>query len=81
MQLYKILEKLKSESQKSDLQSKHACVAFKNGKVITPFFHNYMRTYIYDFKCGSAHAEMSTINYIINTLWCERLCKKQKCIL
>ena len=67
MKLFRYIKKLKEESTKSDLQRKHACMAFRNGKPISPPFHNYIRTYIYDFKCGSTNAEMATINYIINT--------------
>jgi tRNA(Arg) A34 adenosine deaminase TadA len=64
-----IINKLQIEASKSEMSHRHACVAVKNGNIITPTFHNYIRSYIFRYKCGSAHAEMATINYIINSLW------------
>jgi AAA15 family ATPase/GTPase len=81
MKINNIVEKLKEEAKKSDMCHKHACVAIKKGRMITPIFHNYMRTYIFNFKCGSAHAEMATINYLLNSIWGKQLKKKQPCIL
>ena len=60
-----VIDKLRMEAKKSKLVHKHACVAIKKGKIVSPTFHNYMRAYICDFKCGSAHAEMATINYLL----------------
>ena len=78
MKLDHIIELLKDESTKSNLQNKHACIAIQNGKLMSPTFHNYMRTYVYNYRCDSMHAEMATINYIINSL--TDSCKKS-CIL
>lgn len=81
MKINNIVEKLRKEASKSDMCHKHACVAIKQGRMITPTFHNYMRTYMFNFKCGSAHAEMATINYLLNSLWREKWREKQSCIL
>jgi hypothetical protein len=77
----KIIDKLCVEAHKSELSHKHACVAICKGKLISPTFHNYMRSYIYDYKCGSAHAEMLTINYLLNSLCRDGWNKKQTCVL
>ena len=76
-----IIDKLRAEAHKSDIAHKHACVAIRKGKLISPTFHNYIRMYIYDYKCGSAHAEMVTMNYLLNSQYRERWCEKQSCIL
>ena len=76
-----IIHKLKDEASKSDMCHKHACVAIKHGRMITPTFHNYMRSYMFNYKCGSAHAEMATINYLLNSLWREKWYEKRSCIL
>lgn len=81
MKLQQFVNKLRKEASKSELNHKHACMAISKGKAVTPTFHNYMRTYIYIFKFGSAHAEMATINYLLNSLWSERQCEKRLCIL
>ena len=81
MKLNNIIDKLKQEALKSDMRHKHACVAIKHGRMITPTFHNYMRSYMFNYKCGSAHAEMVTINYLINSLWREKWHEKRSCIL
>jgi hypothetical protein len=79
--IFKYMDKLLDESSKSNLLHKHACVAISKGKQISPPFHNYMRAYMFNQKCGSAHAEMATVNYLLNTMWREKWCKKQACIL
>lgn len=62
-----ILHILRGEATKSSMNNKHACVAIRHGKMITPVFHNYMRSYMCNFKCGSAHAEFAVINYLLNS--------------
>lgn len=81
MKIERIVDILKHYTGKSDMNHKHACLAIKKGNIITPSFHNYMRTYIFNYKCGSVHAEMATINYLINSLWKVKWRKKQQCIL
>ena len=56
-------------AHKSELNQKHCCVAIKHGKVISKYFHNYKRTKMFGYKCGSAHAEMCVVNYLINTFY------------
>jgi hypothetical protein len=78
------VNKLREESLKSEICHKHACIAMVGNKPISPAFHNYMRSYFYNFNCVSMHAEMAVINYLINyargSLYphCK---KKQSCIL
>ena len=76
-----LVNKLKNEAEKSPVINKHACVAVVGNKLVSPPFHNYMRYQVFGFICGSCHAEMATINYLLNTLckWSYR--KKQLCIL
>jgi hypothetical protein len=81
MKITQIIERLTSEALKSEICHKHACLAMRGNKVISPPFHNYMRARIYNFKCGSAHAEMATLNYLLGELWCEKWRKKQQCVL
>lgn len=77
----KIVDKLRVEAHKSDISHKHACIAMRKGKAISPTFHNYRRAYICEYKCGSAHAEMATMNYLLNSMCRERWLEKQPCIL
>lgn len=81
MKINSIVDELKNHASKSEMYNKHACVAIKQGRIITPMFHNYMRTYMFNYRCGSAHAEMATINYLLNSLWKEKWREKQACIL
>jgi len=71
-----IIDKLRAEAHKSDIAHKHACVAIRKGNLISPMFQNYRRMYIYDYKCGSAHAEMATMNYLLNSQYRVRWCEK-----
>lgn len=81
MKITQLIERLTSEASKSKICHKHACLAMRGNKVISPTFHNYMRARIYNFKCGSAHAEMATLNYLLGELWSEKWGEKQQCIL
>lgn len=80
MRYLRFLNTLKAEARKSNIKHKHACVALQKNRAISPSFHNYMRNYICGIKCGSAHAEMCVINYLLNSLWSERR-EKRSCIL
>ena len=80
MKFKEIMYKLRLEAHKSELNKKHACVAIQKGKIISPTFHNYNRAYILDYKCGSVHAEMAVMNYLINSLWRENWKEKHACI-
>ena len=81
MKLSNLITNLKDEASKSKICHKHACVAVIGNKPISPYFHNYMRYQIFGFTCGSCHAEMATINYLLNTLCRESHRKKQSCVL
>ena len=81
MKMFRVVDKLRLEASKSDMCHKHACVAIKKGRMISPTFHNYMRPYMFNYKCGSAHAEMATINYLLNSLWREIWYEKRSCVL
>ncbi len=80
MKYLQFLGKLKDEARKSDIKHKHACIALMRNRAVSPSFHNYMRDCICGIRCGSAHAEMCVMNYILNSLWSERR-EKQSCIL
>ncbi len=57
---------------------KHSAVAIKGHSIISPFFHNYDRTYMFGKIVGSFHAEMAVVNFLINSFFS----KKQKhCLL
>jgi hypothetical protein len=70
--IFKHVDKLLDEASKSNLSHKHACVAIRKGRQVSPYFHNYMRGYMFKQNCGSAHAEMATVNYLLNSMWRER---------
>ena len=74
-----IAENLKNVALQSTIKQKHGCVAIKNGKIISPSFHNYKRNMLFGNRCGSAHSEMCVINYLINSLWYDK--KLLQCIL
>ncbi len=63
---HRIVAALREEASKSSMNNKHASVAICKGKIISPKFHNYMRSYMHNFKCGSVHAEVAVINYLLN---------------
>jgi hypothetical protein len=79
--IFKYINKLQVEALKSNLAHKHACIAISKGKQVSPPFHNYMRCYMFNQKCGSAHAEMATVNFLLNSLWRGYWFEKQPCIL
>ena len=76
-----IVNKLREEAKKSIMCHKHACIAYRNGRIISPPFHNYMRSYIFNFRCGSAHAEIATINYLLSSLFKEYWYKNKQYVL
>jgi hypothetical protein len=59
---------LKEKALKSNMTHKHACIAINKGCIISPAFHNYMRSYIFNYNCGCVHAEIAIINYLINNI-------------
>ena len=65
----KIIAQLKDETYLCQMTHKHASIAIKNGsRCVSPPFHNYMRPYLFKVMCGSTHAELATINYLLNTM-------------
>ena len=81
MKIDGIITKLRNETVKSNLTNKHACVVLKKGRMITPMFHNYVRSYMCGYKCGTAHAEMVALHHLLFSLWGGRQCEKRQCIL
>ena len=78
MKAINFIDTLKKETSNSDIYHKHACVAIMNGRRISPYFHNYKRSYMFNYNVGSAHAEMCVINYLLNQIKCK---KYKYCIL
>ncbi len=56
---------------KHDIQAKHISVVLRNGKPISNYKYNYLRSKIIGLNCGSAHAEIVAIKELIN-LCCNR---------
>lgn len=81
MKIIQFIPQLCNEASKSNLSNKHACVALKKGRMITPMFHNYVRSYMCGYKCGTAHAEMVALHHLLFSLWGGRPCEKRQCIL
>ena len=65
MKIIQFIPQLCNEASKSNLSNKHACVALKKGRMITPMFHNYVRSYMCGYKCGTAHAEMVALHHLL----------------
>lgn len=63
----KIYTRLQTTKYKGSLRCQHFAVAIRGGKVITPVAYNYHRTYVFGKKRGTIHAEMNTLNYVLNT--------------
>ena len=59
-----ILNNLKTIAMKSDLQHKHAAVAIKNNKIISPYFCNSIRPNNLN-NYNSQHSELAVLNYLI----------------
>ena len=62
-----IFNKLKSLPYTGDLHTHHFSIAIRQGKMISPVSCNYFRTYVFGKIRGTMHAEMGTLNYILNS--------------
>jgi hypothetical protein len=60
-----IILELMEEAKKCTLSQKHAAVAIRNGRIVSPFFHNGVRSYAGRAKIDTMHAEMSVIHYLV----------------
>ena len=65
--IYRIFDRLKNTPYNGTVSCKHFSVAIRNGKVITPVLFNYHRKYVFGTKRGTIHAEMNSLNYLMNT--------------
>ena len=65
--IYKIFENLQNTPYKGNIRCHHFSVAIRNGKIISPVGYNYYRTFVFGKKRGTIHAEMSILNYLLNT--------------
>lgn len=59
--------RLQNSPYTGDLQTHHFSVAIRNNIAITPVMCNYNRFYVFGKKRGTMHAEMSSLNYLLNT--------------
>jgi hypothetical protein len=62
----RIFSRLRSSSYSGDLRNQHFSVAIRNNMVISPVMCNYNRVYVFGKKRGTIHAEMNSLNYILN---------------
>lgn len=65
--IYNIYNNLKDLPYKGDINSQHFSVAVYKGKIISPLSYNYLRTFSLGKLKGSVHAEISTINNVLNS--------------
>jgi hypothetical protein len=57
--------RLVQEAAKSALSQKHAAVVVYKGRIISPMFHNGIRSYVSNVKIGSIHAEMAAVHHVV----------------
>ena len=62
----KIFSGLTSSKYSGDLTAHHFAVVIRNGKVVSPVLCNYSRSFVFGKKRGTMHAEMNSLNYILN---------------
>lgn len=65
-----IFSSLVNSEYNGNVHNHHFAVSIRNGKVISPVSCNYSRQYIFGKIRGTCHAEMSSLNYIINSARC-----------
>ena len=65
--IYNIYNNLLDLPYKGDIAQCHFSVAITKGKIISPVSYNYCRTMVLGEMKGTIHAEMSTINNILNS--------------
>ena len=63
-----IYNKLKLSPYNGTNRNQHFSVAIRGGKLITPVGNNYHRSKVFGMIRGTIHAEMNTLNYILNSL-------------
>ena len=61
-----IFNNLKNSEYKGGMYYKHLSVVIRNNIVISPILCNYNRSYVFGKTRGTLHAEMNSLNYIIN---------------
>ena len=79
--IYNIYNNLVDTPYKGDISSQHFSVAVYKGKIISPISYNYLRTFSLGKLKGSIHAEISTINNILNSHNSYRYKNYKQCIL
>jgi hypothetical protein len=52
---------------KSVVTHKHAAVAIRNKRVVTPMFTNTVRSYVGGVKVDSLHAEMAVLHHLVHS--------------
>jgi hypothetical protein len=65
--IHNIFESIKATPYKGTIRCRHFAVGIQKNRIVTPVCYNYRRTYVFGKKRGTIHAELSPINYIINT--------------
>lgn len=71
-QIYQIFENIKNQvgnisKYSGELRCKHFSIALRGRKVISPVLQNHYRTYVFGEKRGTIHAEMNSLNFLINS--------------
>jgi hypothetical protein len=65
MVMNSVVLELLEEAQKCTLSHKHAAVAIRNGRIVSPLFHNGVRSYVGGVRVDTLHAEMSVLHYLV----------------
>lgn len=67
MCMMNIVAGLISTASESTITHKHAAVAVRNKRAITPMFTNTLRSYVSGVKVDSLHAEMAVLHHLVRT--------------
>ena len=64
--IYNIFNRIKRTKYTGEIRCQHFAVAIRGNNMISPVKCNHFRSYVFGKTRGSMHAEMNSLNYILN---------------
>jgi len=64
--IYSIFNRVKNTKYNGTIRCQHFAVAIRGGNMISPVKCNNFRSYVFGKTRGSIHAEMNSLNYVLN---------------
>jgi hypothetical protein len=66
--IYRIFDRIKTAEYNGTLRCQHFAIVLRRGKPVSPVSCNYLRANVFGKTRGTMHAEMSSLNYVLNKL-------------